>query len=77
MKKIICKKEYDTDTATLIKRCTYGYYGDPAGYEEILYQTPTGFYFIYVRGGKTSPYPGEDILRLGKAKVDEWLQNHP
>ena len=34
MKKIICKKEYDTETATLIKKCSYGFYGDPAGYEE-------------------------------------------
>lgn len=76
MKKIICKKEYDTDTATLIKRCIYGYFGDPTGYEEILYQTPAGLYFVYVRGGEASPYPGEDILRLGKAKVDEWLDAH-
>lgn len=73
MKKIIGRKEYDTDTAVRIKHYTYGYFGDPAGYEEILYQTPDGFYFIYVRGGENSPYPGEDILRLGKAKVDDWL----
>ena len=73
MKKIICKKEYNTDTATLIKHFTYGYYGDPTGYEEMLFRTPDGFYFIYVRGGECSPYPGEDILRLGKAKVDAWL----
>ena len=37
MKKIICKKEYDTETATLVKKYTYSYYGDPAGYEETLY----------------------------------------
>ena len=70
MKKVICKVEYDTDNAALIEKRTFGYFGDPAGYEEILYQTPEGFYFIYVRGGEKSPYPGEDILRLGKAKVD-------
>lgn len=75
MKKVICKKEYDTDTAIRIKQYTYGFFGDPAGYEEILYQTPEGFYFIYVRGGEKSPYPGEDILRLGKAKVDSWLSD--
>ena len=56
MKKIICKKEYDTETATLIKKVTYGYYGDPAGYEEILFQTPEGLYFLYTRGGEASPY---------------------
>ena len=76
LKKIICKKEYDTETATLIKKCTHGYYGDPAGYEEILFQTPGGLYFIYVRGGEASPYPSEDITRLAKTKVGEWMENH-
>jgi len=73
MKKIICKKEYDTETATLIHKYTFGTFGDPAGYEELLYQTPTGLYFVYVDGGEASPYPQEDIQRLAKAKVKEWL----
>ncbi len=76
MKKIICKKEYDTETAVLVKKCTYGCFGDPAGYEETLYQTPDGLYFIYVCGGETSPYPCEDIKRMGKAKVEQWLAEH-
>lgn len=76
MQKIIYKKEYDTENATLIKKCTYSYYGDPAGYEEILYQTPGGLYFIHVRGGETSPYPQEDILRMAKSKVERWLEDH-
>lgn len=76
MKKIICKKEYDTETATVVKKNTYGYYGDPAGYEEILFQTPGGLYFVYVRGGENSPYPQEDITRLAKTKVNEWLDTH-
>lgn len=76
MKKIICKKEYDTETATLVKKFTYSYFGDPAGYEETLFQTPSGLYFLYVYGGETSPYPTEDILRLAKAKVNDWLDTH-
>lgn len=76
MKKIIYKKEYDSETATLIKKCTYGTYGDPAGYEEILFQNEGGLYFIYTRGGEASPYPGEDIQRLARAKVSDWLENH-
>lgn len=76
MQKIICKKMYDTKNATLIKKFTYGYYGDPAGYEETLYQTPDGSYFIYVCGGQTSPYPQENILRIGKAKIEQWINNH-
>lgn len=76
MQKIICKKEYNTETATLIKKHTAGFYGDPAGYEEILYQMPDGAYFLYVQGGENSPYPKEDILRMGKAKASEWMNNH-
>ena len=76
MKKIICKKEYDTETATLVKKYTYSYYGDPAGYEETLYQTPGGLYFLYVAGGEASAYPQEDILRLAKTKVKDWMANH-
>ena len=76
MKKIICKREYNTETATLIKKYTYSFFGDPCGYEETLYQTPEGLYFLHVRGGEASQYPEEDILRLAKAKVDDWMQNH-
>lgn len=76
MKKTICGKDYDTETATLIKKYTYGYFGDPAGYEEILFQTPGGLYFLYVHGGESSPYPSEDILRLAKTKVNGWIEQH-
>jgi hypothetical protein len=76
VKKIIGKKEYDTETAILIKQFTFSYFGDPAGYEETLYQTPDGFFFVYVCGGADSIHPEENIIRLGKAKVDEWLENH-
>ena len=76
MKKRICNKIYDTLTATLIKKFTYSYYGDPNGYEETLYQTPEGFYFIYTNGGEASPYATEDIKRLGKGKVEQWLAEH-
>ncbi len=73
MIKIICKKEYNTQTASLIKKCTYSYFGDPAGYEETLYRTSEGFYFLYVCGGSSSPYPNEDIRRIGKDKAQQWL----
>jgi len=76
MKKIICKKEYDTETATLIKAYSFGQFGDPSGYEEDLYQTPGGLYFLHVGGGETSLYPEEDIIRLAKAKVGSWLDTH-
>ena len=73
MKKIICKVEYDTSASELVKKVTSGVYGDPAGYEETLYKTAGGKYFIYVNGGAESKYPTEDIKRLSAAKADEWL----
>ena len=76
MKKIICKKEYDTETATVIKAYHSGEFGDPAGYAEVLCQTPEGLYFLHVGGGEASQYPTEDILRLAKTKVKDWMENH-
>ena len=72
MKKIICKVEYDTETAQLIGKYTNGTFGDPAGYEESLYMTEDGKYFIYVNGGAESIYAKEDIKRLAKDKVNAW-----
>ena len=76
MKKIICKKEYDTETATLIKKYTVGTFGDPTGYEEVLFQTPEGLYFLYVDGGEESIYPEENIVRMAKTKVNAWIDAH-
>ena len=73
MKKIICMVEYDTEQAELIEKRTSGAFGDPAGYEESLYKTAGGKFFLYVNGGEDSPYKKEDIKRLSAAKADEWL----
>ena len=76
MKKVICKVEYDTDTATLIEKRAFGCFGDPTGYEESLYQTPNGKYFLYVNGGVESIHQKEDIKRMSKANADAWLAEH-
>ena len=73
MQKVICKKVYDTETATLVKKVTYGSFGDPTGYEETLYQTEGGLFFLYVNGGAESKYPQEDIIRMGADKKKAWL----
>ena len=73
MKKTICKVEYDTTTAALVKKVTFGNFGDPDGYEETLYVTESGKYFLYVNGGETSKYAKEDIKRMSKASAEEWL----
>ena len=76
MVKVICKKTYDTDASEIVKKVTYGVYGDVDGYEETLYRTQDGFYFLYVNGGSESKHPQEDIKRMAKAKAEEWLANN-
>ncbi len=76
MKKVICKTEYDTDTAALVKKHTFGNFGDTDGYEESLYVTESGKYFLYVNGGKKSPYTKENIKRMSAEKAEEWRKSH-
>ena len=73
MKKVICKIEYDTEASTLLKRTTSGAFGDADGYEENLYQTEKGYYFLYVNGGPESKYPKEEIRRIAKDKAQAML----
>ncbi len=72
MKKVICGKEYDTSASTLIKKNTYGNFGDSDGYEESLYVTESGNYFLYTNGGVDSKYTKEDIKRLSKKSAEAW-----
>lgn len=76
MKKIICKVEYDTENSELIKKYTSGEFGESTGYEEALYKTEGGKFFLYVNGGEESIYPTENITRMSAAKAEEWLANH-
>ena len=73
MKKIICKVEYDTETAELISKRTTGSFGEPAGYEETLYKTKGGLFFLYQFGGEASPFAKETIKRMSAEKAQEWL----
>jgi len=72
MKKIICKIEYDTEASELIEKRTSGEFGDPAGYEESLYKTEGGKFFIYGVGGEASVYAKETIKRMSAEKAQEW-----
>ncbi len=73
MKKIICKKEYDTETSVVVKKVTSGNFGDADGYEETLYKTEDGKYFLYVNGGAESKYAKEDIKRMSEKAADAWV----
>jgi hypothetical protein len=74
MQKVICKKIYDTETSTLLKQVTFGHYGSSEGWEERLYQTESGSFFLYVNGGTESKHTKEDIIRLGADKKNAWLK---
>lgn len=76
MKKVICKVEYNTETAEVVASYTSGEFGDATGYEEILYVTPDGKYFLYTNGGAESIYPEEKITRMSEAKAKEWKAAH-
>ena len=76
MQKTVRKKVYDTDTAALLGTVTSGLFGDPAGYEERLYQTPEGFYFLYGLGGDAPPYPKETIKPASAATAEKWQAEH-
>ena len=72
MKKIIKRRIYDTDTAKQLA-CRYvGEFGESNGYEERLYITNRGLYFIYGVGGPDSPYPAEEITAIEKEQTDGW-----
>jgi len=72
MRKIIKRKIYDTDTAKQLSFKYIGEYGDSTGYEERLYMTNRGLYFVYGIGGADSPYPRETIKPVTKEEVDAW-----
>ena len=72
MKKSISRKVYNTETAELIKTNNYGEFGDPAGYQESLYKTPKGDYFVYGIGGPDSKYPAEDITVVTPEEAEQF-----
>ena len=76
MQRVLRKIVYDTETATLIKKVVVGAFGDPAGYEESLYQNVTGHFFLYTNGGAESKYPTENISCMSKEKAELWLEKN-
>lgn len=61
------KHTFDTDASTVVSHASHGAYGDPAGYEETLYRSPSRRYFIHGVGGVDSPYPVERIVPTTKS----------
>lgn len=67
---------YDTANSVIDKKFTYGAPGDPYGYEETLYITNDGRYFIYTFGGSNSRYPTESITPIERESVKNWIMSH-
>ena len=76
MKKIIAGVEYDTESAQFIHKRTEGDLGDPGGFEECLFKTRDGRFFLYSNGGSSSRYPSESIKRISAKKAEEWLRQN-
>lgn len=68
------KKMPNLETATEIKRVARGYFGDPAGYEEILYRTKNNRYVLVRKGGPESPHPEESVEQILKVDAEKWLK---
>ncbi len=68
------KHVYDTEKAEALGSRAYGYYGDPSGYEETLYKTKGGLFFLWGLGGEESPYnEGADIRPISEKYAKMWL----
>ena len=76
MKKIIAKKTYNTETASMIGERNEGSYGDPKGFHEALYMTRTRNYFIYGVGGDQSAYVEETIRPVTVEEAEQWMSDH-
>jgi hypothetical protein len=76
MKKTIKKVVLDTDKASEVGYSYSGEFGHSNGFEERLYTTEKGEYFIYGVGGTDSPYNEPAIYFLTKEEADEWKQRN-
>lgn len=66
---------YDTATAHEVGRQTVSFFGDPYGFEEIMFEKGGKIkeYFLLVNGGELSQYHEETIIPLNLADAHEWL----
>ena len=84
MKKIINGSKYDTETAKMIAVNSYGQVGDFSHWEEELYKTKSGKFFLYGEGGANSKYGvwegnegrgDEKIMPMSVDEAKTWAKN--
>ena len=86
MRKIVNGLLYDTQTAEEIESVSYSNPTDFNHYEEALYKTKGGRYFLAGEGNARSKYgqsvdqntwgPGSRIIPLEAAEALEWCERH-
>lgn len=87
MKQVIDGKMYNTDTAKEVaSHSNGGSYNDFQHYEESLYRTKKGNYFLAGEGGPMTKYRelcgqdswggGSAIIPMTKEEAFEWAQQH-
>lgn len=84
MKKIIGGSKYDTDTAKMVGSNAYGQVGDFSHWEEELYKTKSGKFFLHGEGGANSRYGvwegnegsyGEKIMPMSEEEAKKWAES--
>ena len=73
MRKTIAGVEYNTESSEFVAKRTEGNVGDVSGFEECLFKTADGRYFLYANGGERSKYPKESIKRMSAKAAELWL----
>lgn len=86
MKKVIDGKVYNTETAELIADASYSYVSDFRYWEERLYKTKKGAWFLYGEGGAMSRWsvdcdgndrgPGSGLRVLTEAEALSWCEGN-
>lgn len=86
MKKVINGKLYNSESARRLGYYSYSNRRDFNFYEETLYITRSGNYFIHGEGGANSRYSrvidqnswsgGEDIIPIDEKTAKEWAEQH-
>lgn len=69
------KKTPNLETASEIKKVVRGHFGDPHGYEEILYRMRNNRYVLVQRGGFESPFPEETVQPILKKDAMAWMES--
>ena len=83
---IINGKRYNTETATEVASYSQGYASDFGHFQETLYKTTKGAWFMYGEGGAMSRYsesygqgergPGSRVVVMTPDEVRSWLESH-